>query len=137
MRSNIVQYSGLQADFIVLGNKELKAAIAYIKNKKRYVAHNPDFIASIVDSSDTDRAAISILAHEIAHQLIGHTLNPTKVSLGYKPACDKYSGFIFGIWPQVSERALCPCRLQATLPNEDPSSCCSFTGDQTRMVTAR
>lgn len=90
----IVQYSGLEANFIVLENEEIKTAIAYIKNKKRYVAYNPTFIATIVDSSETDWAAVSILAHEIAHHLLGHTLNPTKVSLGDELACDKYSGFI-------------------------------------------
>ncbi len=90
----IIQYSGLEANFVVLENDEVKTAIAYIKNKKRYVEYNPQFIASIADSSKTDWSAISILAHEIAHHLLGHTLDPGKVSPGDELACDKYSGFI-------------------------------------------
>lgn len=90
----IVQYSGLHPNFVVRENSDLKTAIAFVKNKRRYIEYNPTFIANIVDSTDTDWSAVSVLAHEIAHHLLGHTIDPTSVSPGDELACDRYSGFI-------------------------------------------
>ena len=58
------------------------------------IAYNPKFISSIIDSSRTDWSAVSILAHEIAHHLLGHTLDPSQLHPGDELACDRYSGFI-------------------------------------------
>ena len=37
---------------------------------------------------------MSVLAHEIGHHLLGHTLDPEAVRPGDELACDRYSGFI-------------------------------------------
>jgi hypothetical protein len=91
---HIVQYSGLLPNFTVRENEEVTTAIAYIKDKKRYIEYNPAVMESLMDSSKTDWAMISILAHEIAHHLLGHTLAPKLLSPGDELACDRYSGFI-------------------------------------------
>ncbi len=91
---HIVQYSGLLPNFTVRENEEVTTAIAYIKDKKRYIEYNPAVMESLMDSTKTDWAMISILAHEIAHHLLGHTLAPKLLSPGDELACDRYSGFI-------------------------------------------
>src|SRR5436190_9411012 len=90
----IVRHSGLQPNFVVQENAEVHTAIAFIKGRNRMIEYNPGFIASIVDSSRTDWSAVGILAHEIAHHLLGHTLDPAEVHPGDELACDRYSGFI-------------------------------------------
>lgn len=90
----IVQHSGLLPTFTVREDLTVKNANAYIKGRERIIAYNPSFIASIIDSTRTDWSAVSILAHEIAHHLLGHTLDPAELHPGDELACDRYSGFI-------------------------------------------
>jgi hypothetical protein len=90
----IVRHSGLLPNFTVLEDHRIASAGAYIKGKERIIAYDPDFISAILDSTGTDLAAVSILAHEIAHHLLGHTLDPEAVHPGDELACDRYSGFI-------------------------------------------
>ncbi len=90
----IVQHSGLLPMFTVREDPTVKNANAYIKGRERIIAYNPTFMAGIIDSSRTDWSAVSILAHEIAHHLLGHTLDPEELHPGDELACDRYSGFI-------------------------------------------
>lgn len=105
----IVRYSGLPPNFMVREDAGVRTAVAYIKDKQRVIAYNPAFIARIVDSSATDWSAISVLAHEVGHHLMGHTLDPSSVHPGDELACDRYSGFILaamGISLQESRAAM-------------------------------
>jgi hypothetical protein len=90
---NIVRYSGLTPNFTVI-KEDVPNAIAYIKGKKRYIAYNPEFIAKVQDKTATNWSAISILAHEIGHHLLGHTIKFHQRNPGDELAADKYSGFI-------------------------------------------
>ena len=90
----IARYSGLYPDFIVISDNSIPSAIAYVKNKKRYIKYNPTFIKRIVDSTHTDWAAISVMAHEIGHHLLGHTIKMVGSNPGDELAADRYSGFI-------------------------------------------
>jgi len=90
----IVQYSGLSPNFRVIQDSDVKNAIAYIKNKKRYIRYNASFMKRVNDSTETDWAAISVLAHEIGHHLLGHTLRHQGSNPGDELAADRYSGFI-------------------------------------------
>lgn len=91
--SKIVQYTGLTPNFIVLPDKNITTAIAYLKNNNRYIAYNPKFIEKLNDKTSTNWAAVSVLAHEIGHHLSGHTL-PKNSSPGNELIADKFSGFI-------------------------------------------
>ncbi len=64
------------------------------KEKKRYIRYNPSFMKRVNDSTKTDWAAISVLAHEIGHHLLGHTLRHQESNPGDELAADRYSGFI-------------------------------------------
>jgi len=91
--SKIVQYTGLSPNFIIV-ESDIPTAIAYIKDNKRYIGYNPDFILKVRNRSKTDWAAVSVLAHEIGHHLSGHTLKGKRGSPGDELAADKFSGFI-------------------------------------------
>lgn len=90
----VVQHSGLLPTFTVREDARLLSANAYIKGHERVIAYNPEFLARVLDSTHTDWSAVSVLAHEIAHHLLGHTLDPDAVHPGDELACDLYSGFI-------------------------------------------
>ncbi|MBL7952774.1 MAG: hypothetical protein JNM62_13765 [Flavobacteriales bacterium] len=90
----VVRHSGLLPNFTVREDEQVRTAVAYIKGHERIIAYDPAFISSILDSARTDLAAVSIMAHEIAHHLLGHTLEPDAVRPGDELACDRYSGFI-------------------------------------------
>ncbi|MBL7981879.1 MAG: hypothetical protein JNL52_08740 [Flavobacteriales bacterium] len=90
----IVQHSGLLPTFTVREDPSVRTAVAYIKGRDRIIAYDPVFIGRVLDSTRTDWAAVSILAHEIAHHLLGHTLDPDAVHPGDELACDRYSGFV-------------------------------------------
>lgn len=91
--SKIVQYTGLSANFVVVADKNISTAIAYLKNNKRYIAYNPKFIEKLNDKTATNWAAVSVLAHEIGHHLSGHTILKHS-SPGNELIADKFSGFI-------------------------------------------
>ena len=107
----IVRYSGLQPNFIVRENTSIPTAIAFIKAHKRWIEYNPSVIAGIVDSARTDWGAASILAHEIAHHLLGHTLEPGKRHPGDELACDLYSGFILNAMGATLDESLAAMRV--------------------------
>ncbi|HRH70225.1 MAG: hypothetical protein JNL43_13295 [Flavobacteriales bacterium] len=90
----IVRHSGLLANFVVREDDKLSTAVAYIKGNERVIAYNPAFLSAMLDSAHTDWSAVSVLAHEIGHHLLGHTLDPEGVHPGDELACDRYSGFI-------------------------------------------
>ncbi|MGD1846118.1 MAG: hypothetical protein ACFB10_12060 [Salibacteraceae bacterium] len=89
----IVRYTGLMPNFTVI-SRDVKTATAYIKGGNRYIAYNPEFIFRLGNQSQTDWAAVSVLAHEIGHHLAGHTLRPRSTSPGDELAADHFSGFI-------------------------------------------
>ncbi len=107
----IVRYSGLQPDFVVRENTAIPTAIAFIKGHKRWIEYNPAVISGIIDSANTDWSAVSILAHEIAHHLLGHTLEPGKGHPGDELACDLYSGFILNAMGATLEESLAAMRV--------------------------
>lgn len=107
----IVRYSGLQPNFVVRENAGIPTAIAFIKARKRYIEYNPAVIAGIMDSSRTDWSAVSILAHEIAHHLLGHTLEPGRAHPGDELACDLWSGFILNAMGATLDQSLAAMRV--------------------------
>lgn len=113
--AHIVRFSGLSGQFMIRENVEVKSAVSFIKNKQRWVEYNPVFMTAILDSSVTRWSAVSILAHEIAHHLMGHTLDPSSLSVGNELECDHYSGFILEKMGATLEEALAAMQLNENL----------------------
>lgn len=91
---DIVRYTGLTPNFQIVEDPNIKNAIAYIQNGKRYIAYNPIFMLRVRDRTNSDWGAISVLAHEIGHHLSGHTLLKRKRDLQQEIDADRFSGFI-------------------------------------------
>ncbi|CAG5078035.1 hypothetical protein [Parvicella tangerina] len=92
--SQILLYCGLEPNFTIVVDFKIPNAQAYIHRKKRYIRYNPNFMNRIVDSTYTDWAAWSVLAHELGHHLLGHTIQKYKFSHENELAADRFSGFI-------------------------------------------
>ena len=91
--SKIVKYTGLTPNFKVVADEKISTAIAYLKGDDRYIAYNPAFINKLNEKTETNWAAVSVLAHEIGHHFSGHTLLKSS-SPGNELIADKFSGFI-------------------------------------------
>ncbi|MGC6533702.1 MAG: hypothetical protein ACON34_11945 [Flavobacteriales bacterium] len=112
--AHIVQFSGLKGGFVVRENPEVKSAVAFVKGKERWVEYNATFMSAMLDSSVTRWSAVSILAHEIGHHLMGHTLDPASLSVGNELECDHYSGFVLAKMGATLEDALAAMKLSGS-----------------------
>jgi hypothetical protein len=91
--ANIIRFTGLTPNFTVHPG-DVKTAAAYIRGGQRYIVYSTDFISRLTVNSKTDWAALSVLAHEIGHHLLGHTLKGYVGNPGDELAADRFSGFI-------------------------------------------
>ena len=91
--SRIVEHTGIEQNFVIYASNVPNASATIIRGK-RTILYNQDFIRRIIASTQTDWAAISILAHEIGHHLQGHTLQSGGSRPPIELEADKYSGFV-------------------------------------------
>ncbi len=93
----IMERIGLQPNFIVLECPNLNNAFAV--NLKadigclRYIIYDNHFLEKVDFSTETDWAAVSIIAHEIGHHLNGHTLDGVGSRPDKELESDEFSGF--------------------------------------------
>ncbi len=89
----IMEVVGLKPRFeIKAANVSNAAAVIY--DNKRYILYSQNFISQIHRATQTDWAAISILAHEIGHHLNGHTLDFGGSRPSSELEADEFSGFV-------------------------------------------
>lgn len=106
--SQILLYCGLEPNFNIVVDFKVPNAQAFIYRKKRYIKYNPDFMNRIVDSTYTDWSAWSVLAHEIGHHLLGHTVQKYKFSHENELSADHFSGFIlYKLGANLEEAVAC------------------------------
>lgn len=91
--NSIMTTIGLKARFEIMAAHVPNAA-AVIYQNKRYILYSQNFISQIHQATHTDWAAISILAHEIAHHLNGHTLEGGGSRPPHELEADEFSGFV-------------------------------------------
>jgi tetratricopeptide (TPR) repeat protein len=95
---------GLRRNFVIIAcpNINNAAAVTY-EDGIRYIVYDNAFMAKIDQTSNTDWASLSILAHELGHHLQGHTTGkpsfpPSAEELSRKRAreleADEFSGFV-------------------------------------------
>jgi hypothetical protein len=89
----ILEFIGLPQDFYIV-QKDVPNVVAYMKGSERYIGYNPVFIQRLRVQTETDWSAYSVLAHEIAHHLAGHTWKSGRTNPGNELVADHFSGFI-------------------------------------------
>ena len=88
----IVDVVGLKPNFkIKAGN--VPNALATIQDGQRLILYSQNFMLKINNSTGTNWAGISILAHEIAHHLQGHTIGGGGSRPELELEADEWSGF--------------------------------------------
>lgn len=69
-------------------------AAAIIYGEDRYILYNQAFMRRVKSQTNTDWAAISIMAHELGHHLNGHTLTRGGSRPPTELEADSFSGFV-------------------------------------------
>jgi hypothetical protein len=90
---DIMAVIGLRANF-ELRSANVPTAAAVIKQGKRYILYNSQFMSNIIASTGNRWAAVSIMAHEIGHHLSGHTLDAESSKPATELEADEFSGFV-------------------------------------------
>lgn len=89
----IISTSGLAKNFVIRA-ANVPNAMATIMGQQRAILYNQAFMDKIKQTTNTDWAAISIMAHEIGHHLQGHTIQSGGSRPKIELEADSYSGFI-------------------------------------------
>ncbi len=97
--NRIMGYTGLPANFVVVSGPVPNAAAVILLDDKRVprrvIAFNPDFMkAAEAQVGGSPWGPISIMAHEIAHHLSGHTIVPGGSRPEIELEADKFSGYV-------------------------------------------
>ncbi|MBO9638497.1 MAG: M48 family metalloprotease [Siphonobacter aquaeclarae] len=94
---NILRSAGMgfgKRNFQVVECPRTDNCYATIINGVRYIVYDNSFLKLVEDRTHTDWAAISIMAHEIGHHILGHTSD----GMGSRPdkelQADYFSGFV-------------------------------------------
>lgn len=95
----VMDFTGLPANFTVVAGPVPNAAAVILldeqKVPRRVIAFNPQFMAEArAQVGGSDWGPISIMAHEIAHHLSGHTIVPGGSRPEIELEADKFSGFV-------------------------------------------
>ena len=97
--TRIMGYTGLPANFVVVSGPVPNAAAVILiddnKVPRRVIAFNPAFMqAAEAQVGGSVWGPISIMAHEIAHHLSGHTIVPGGSRPEIELEADKFSGYV-------------------------------------------
>ncbi|MDB5686094.1 MAG: hypothetical protein JWR77_683, partial [Rhizorhabdus sp.] len=95
----IMGFTGLPANFVVVSGPIDNAAAVILLDRdripRRVIAFNPKFMAMAqAQVRGNPWGPISVMAHEIAHHLSGHTIVPGGSRPEIELEADKFSGFI-------------------------------------------
>ncbi|MGH8545989.1 MAG: hypothetical protein ACREX3_20670 [Gammaproteobacteria bacterium] len=91
--SRIMTSSGLAPNFVIRAAGVPNAA-AVIRGSTRMILYDQFFVRTLRERSGTEWAPISVMAHEIAHHLNGHTLDEGGSRPRLELEADYYSGFV-------------------------------------------
>lgn len=97
--TRIMGYTGLPANFVVVSGPVPNAAAVILLDDKRMprrvIAFNPQFMRTAeAQVGGSVWGPISIMAHEIAHHLSGHTIVPGGSRPEIELEADKFSGYV-------------------------------------------
>lgn len=90
----ILRPIGLMRNFKVIECSNTDNCFATVLKGQRFLVYDGAFMQKIVDETETDWSAISIMAHEIGHHLQGHTIDGRGGEPIKEIEADKFSGFV-------------------------------------------
>lgn len=91
---DIVEASGLTPRRFTVKSANVPNAAAEIAGSERKVLYSARFINQLESATGSKWAAISVLAHEVAHHLDGHTLKLDEQRPRLELEADRFSGFV-------------------------------------------
>ncbi len=89
----IVGYTGLSANFSVRSSN-VPDAVAITVGDEHYILYNHELMDQLMQATKTQYSVVAVLAHEVGHHLLGHTLKPGGSRPKEELEADHYSGFI-------------------------------------------
>ena len=93
--ARIMKYTGLPQNFEILASNVSNAAATIRReDTTRLILYNQTFMERVRQTTQTDWAASSILAHEIGHHLAGHTLKNDGSRPRTELEADQFSGHV-------------------------------------------
>ena len=90
----ILRPIGLMRNFKVIECSNTDNCFATVLKGQRCLVYDGAFMQKIVEETETDWSAISIMAHEIGHHLQGHTIDGRGGQPIKEIEADKFSGFV-------------------------------------------
>lgn len=105
MIARIMNNAGLPQNFTVRSYDSFNAEARIVEGEagtKRYILYNANFLKQVKDASQSDWGPMGVLAHEVAHHLMGHTIEQLVTNPDLELQADRFAGFVL-------------CKLDATL----------------------
>lgn len=90
--SDIMNVVGQPQNFKVMSTTQVDNAAAVVYQGQRYILYNPSFINKLDNVANDKWASISVVAHEIGHHLLGHTLDGRGSQHPKELGADEFSG---------------------------------------------
>jgi len=88
----ILNYQGLSENSINFFKSDIQYAFAVVIDNKRYIIYNDDYFKDIDKNTESYWNSLFVIAHEVGHHLIGHTLTDKKSSNESELEADKFAG---------------------------------------------
>lgn len=117
----ILKQSGLPQNFVLQPDPGVGNAAAVVLNGEKILLYDPLWILELKKSTGTNWAIVFVLSHEIAHHLIGHTLQ-SGIQSDHKQQeleADEFAGFVLGRLGASLDEAQ---RIVSVMPNPEESS---------------
>jgi hypothetical protein len=92
--TDIMDVVNIQQNFTVASTTQVDNAAAVVYQNQRYILYNPSFINKLDKVANDKWASISVLAHEIGHHLLGHTLDGRGSQIPKELNADEFSGLV-------------------------------------------
>ncbi len=107
----IVDAAGLVPNFTLEVSADVPSAAAMVRGDKRVLLYSPSFIQSVNRDAGTNWAAVAVLAHEIGHHVLGHTLAASGTSPDVELEADGFSGFMLSRLGATLDEAVSVARM--------------------------
>jgi hypothetical protein len=121
--AEIMKYTGLPQNFDVMPHDQVPNAAAVIlvgddRLPHRVIAYNQKFMSEVMTATaNDDWGPVSIMAHEVAHHLSGHTIQPGGSQPPTELEADKFSGYV--LYKMGAALADAQRALNALVPEAD------------------